>query len=420
MILLNKLTVALRDADWLNDERAVGYCRILSAMLAALSLAWVVMSKGGIDVTGKPLGTDFMSFWAASRLAFDGMTAAPWNIPAHHAAQTAVFGRDVGYAAFFYPPTFLLICWPLALLPYFPALLAWLAVTGAAYVRIVRAFAGDRLGVLPVLAFPAVFINAGHGQNGFLSAALLGGGALMLNSRPILAGLCLGSLVYKPHLGLVIPVALIAAHRWQVFTAAAASAVGTCALSYAAFGEPSWLAFLELTAMARQTLEQGIVGDAKMQSVFATIRLLGGSLTAAYALQVILAVGICAAIFQLQRRAYRCAAEGPVLVAAALLVSPFLLDYDLTLLAIPLAWCASEGLRTGFRPYEKTILLAGFVLPLFSRSVATSLGLPLAPLVLIAVFTIVWRRGLHVDSPEASHAAAAMRHPIAATPLINL
>jgi alpha-1,2-mannosyltransferase len=331
-----------------------------------------------------------------------------------------VFGRDVGYAAFFYPPTFLLICWPLALLPYFPALVVWLTVTGAAYVKIVRAFAGDQLGVLPVLAFPAVVINAGHGQNGFLSAALLGGGALMLNTRPILAGLCLGSLIYKPHLGLVIPVALIAARRWQVFSAATVSAVGTCALSYAAFGAPTWLAFLELTALARQTLEQGIVGDAKMQSSFAAIRLLGGSLTMAYAIQAILAVGICAALVQLQRRAYRCAAEGPVLVAAALLASPFLLDYDLTLLAIPLAWCASEGLRTGFRPYEKTVLLAGFVLPLFSRSIATSLGLPLAPLVLIAVFAIVWRRGLHVNSTAVAPADAAIRHPIVATPLINL
>jgi alpha-1,2-mannosyltransferase len=312
----------------------------------------------------------------------------------------------VGYAAFFYPPTFLLICWPFALVPYLPALVAWLALTGAAYVKVVRAFAGDRLGLLPVLAFPAVLINAGHGQNGFLSAALLGGGALMLNSRPILAGLCLGSLVYKPHLGLMIPIALLAARRGQVFAAATFAALSTCALSYAVFGAPTWLAFLDLTGMARDTLEQGIVGDAKMQSVFAGVRLLGGSLTAAYGLQIALVMGVCAYVIQLQRRAYRSDAEGPLLVAAALLASPFLLDYDLTLLAIPLAWCAREGLRTGFRPYEKTILFAGFILPLVSRSVASSLGLPLAPLVLIAVFAAVWQRGM-----MAGAAAELRPHP---------
>ncbi len=416
MILPNRLVAVLRDADWLNGDRATGYCRVLGGMLMVLTVAWVVMSKGGIDVTGKPLGTDFMSFWAASRLALDGMTAAPWNIAAHHAAQSAVFGRDVGYAAFFYPPTFLLMCWPLGLLPYLPALVLWLIATGAAYLKVVRAFADERFSMLPILAFPAVMINAGHGQNGFLSAALLGGGALMLNTRPVLAGLCLGSLIYKPHLGLVIPVALIAARRWRVFAAATVAAIGTCALSYAAFGAPAWLAFLELTSLARQTLEQSIVGDAKMQSAFAAIRLLGGNLATAYAMQALLALAIGAAVFQLQRRAFRCAAEGPVLVAAALLASPFLLDYDLTLLAIPLAWCASEGLRTGFRPYEKTVLLAGFILPLLSRSFATSLGLPLAPLVLLAVFMIVWRRGLQAGSA----APATARHPIAATPLVNL
>ena len=215
----------------------------------------------------------------------------------------------------------------------------------------------------------------------------------MLNTRPVLAGICLGSLIYKPHLGLVIPVALIAARRWRVFAAATASAVGTCALSYAAFGAPAWQAFYEFSAKARETLEHGIVGDAKMQSLFAAVRLLGGDLTLAYSLQTLLVIGVCTALVLLQRREFRSGAEGPALVAAALLASPFLLDYDLTLLAIPLAWCAREGLRAGFQPYEKTLLAAGFILPLLSRSIATSLGLPLAPLVLVALFLLVLQRG---------------------------
>ena len=41
------------------------------------------------------------------------------------------------------------------------------------------------------------------------------------------------------------------------------------------------------------------------------------------------------------------------MVAAALLASPFLLDYDLTLLAIPLAWSVREALRAGFAPGER-------------------------------------------------------------------
>ena len=142
-----------------------------------------------------------------------------------------VFGRDVGYAAFFYPPMFLILCLPLGLLPYLASLAVWLAATGLAYVRVVRAWLGERLDALPALAFPAVLVNAGHGQNGFLSAALFGAGALWLERRPILAGVCFGCLVYKPQLGLMIPLALLAAGRWKTLAGAAGAAVAFSALS---------------------------------------------------------------------------------------------------------------------------------------------------------------------------------------------
>src|SRR6185312_14697841 len=143
---------------------------------------------------------------------------------------------------------------------------AWLAATGALYWRMARAWLGQRLGVMPILAFPAVLTNVGHGQNGFLSAALFGAGALWLERRPILAGLALGALAYKPHLGLMIPFALAIAGRWKTFAAAA------------------WAAFLADSGLARAALEQGLVGDAKMQSAFAAVRLLGGPLALAYGL----------------------------------------------------------------------------------------------------------------------------------------
>ena len=95
------------------------------------------------------------------------------------------------------------------------------------------------------------------------------------------------------------------------------------------------------------------------------------------------------------------------MVAAALLASPFLLDYDLTLLAIPLAWSAREASRAGFAPGERIVLALAYVLPLFSRLAAGALGLPLAPLTIAAVFLYVLRRG--VASPLAGRAESAPR-----------
>ena len=138
----------------------------------------------------------------------------------------------------------------------------------------------------------------------------------------------------------------------------------------------TWRAFLEASPKARLALEQNMVGNEKMQSVFAAVRLLHGGLTLAYAAQIVAALGVCAALVGLQRRSFRSDAEGPAMVAAALLASPFLLDYDLVLLAVPLAWIARESFVAGFLPWEKTVLGAAFILPALSRSIATVAGNP--------------------------------------------
>jgi hypothetical protein len=390
--LLSKIVPWLRDADWLTRDRAAAYCRIVFVMTFGLTLVWVARSHDAIDPAGKPLGTDFVSFWTASKIALGGRPAEVYDIAVHQAEQTALFSQDVGYSAFFYPPPFLLICLPLATLPYLWSLFAWLTVTGFAYWRVVRAWLGERFGMLPILAFPAVLSNLGHGQNAFLSVALLGGGALALNRRPILAGVLFGALVYKPHLAIVVPVALVAAQRWRTLFAAAAAAAAFCLLSTAIFGVQTWQAFLAASPKARIALEQNMVGNEKMESVFAAVRLLRGGLMPAYGLQIVVALAACAALVQLQRRSFRSAAEGPAIVAAALLASPFLLDYDLALLAVPLAWIARESLAGGFLTYEKTILAAAFILPALSRSIAAHAGIPVGPLVVVAVLGLVLRR----------------------------
>jgi hypothetical protein len=408
--LLSRIAGWLREPDWLTRERATAYCRILFVISLVAAVAWAALASDGLDLAGKPLGTDFISFWTASQIALGGHPAEVYDSAIHRAAQTALFSRDVGYAAFFYPPVFLLICLPLATLPYMASLATWLCVTGYAYWRVARAWLGDRFGALPILAFPAALSNIGHGQNAFLSTALFGAGALLLDARPILAGVCLGGLVFKPHLAIVAPVALIAARRWRTLLACAATAAALCALSLAAFGLDTWQAFLEQSPKARMALELNAIGNEKMESVFAAVRLLHGGLIVAYGLQLVATIGVCGAVIGLQRVSFRSKAEGPAMIAAALLASPFLLDYDLVLLAIPLAWLAREGAEFGFLPWEKTALLAAFALPAVSRVAATYAHIPLGPLVLLAVLALVVRRGAGMAArPVAAAGAQAGR-----------
>ncbi len=321
---------------------------------------------------------------------------------AHWAAEKALFGAAQGYVAFFYPPPYLLIRLPLALAPYFWSLAAWLGATGYAFFRVARGFLPG-LDPVALLAFPAVFINAAHGQNGFLSAALVGGGFLLVDRRPALAGLCFGAMAFKPQLVLMLPLALLFARRWTTFALAAAAAAAFCWLSCFVFGARAWSGFFADSALARAAWEDNLIGCEKMQSVFAAVRLLHGPVGLAYVLQGLAALAAATTLYALERRAFRGPAEAPAAICACLVSSPFLLDYDLTLLFVPLAWLTAEGLRGGFRPYEKAVLGAGYLLPVISRPVAGALGLPLAPLTVVAIFTLVVRRSLAATSACAVH-----------------
>lgn len=395
----------LRDADWLDAARARAYARVLGVVLALITLAWFATSLGGPDANGKAIGTDFTSFYAASRLALDGRPSAIYDLVAHAAAQNAIFRRPVEYAAFLYPPLYLLICLPFALFPYLPALLLWQGLSLAFYWRVARQFAGSRLGALPLFAFPAVMLNVGHGQNAFLSAGLFGAGVLWLDKRPALAGVMFGLLAYKPHLGLVIPLVLAVNRRWTSFVAAGITVVAMAGLSLLMFGMETWRGFIAISPLATAALEHDLVGAHKMQSAYAAIRVLGGGSNLAYLVQAIVALATLAILLRVQMRRQRLAqgrsmAETPLMIAACLLTSPFLLDYDLVLLALPMAWLFREAMRTGFAPYEKITLFAAFVLPLVTRQLADLAHLPLGPFVIFAVFWLVARRAAE-PGPEA-------------------
>ncbi len=387
------LRVALREAPFLSAERGRAYARMLLGVVVLGLAAVVATSHGGLDAFGKPLGTDFVSFWSASWLALHGHPAAVYDPAIHGAVERGLFGRTTaGYYAFFYPPVFLLLCLPLAALPYLPSLALWLLATGAAYWRVVAAIAGRPGLSVAILAYPAVFQDIGHGQNGLLSAALFGGIALALPRRPVLAGVLCGCLAYKPHLALALPVVLIAERRLAALLAAGLTASALALASLAVFGAGTWRAFLGAGQTARSVMELGLVGFEKQISVFAAARAIGLGVAPAYAAQAcagLVAAGVAVSVL---RRGAAGQGSGALAAAAALLMTPFALEYDLAILAVPLAWLLARGMREGFLPCEKSVMAAAYFLPVFAQPVLVHAGLPPAPPILAAVFVLVVRR----------------------------
>src|SRR5579884_4029174 len=145
--------------------------------------SWLVAPDG----SGVP--TDFVNVWAAGHLALGGHAASAYDWPVHKAVEVGAVGHAFdGYFGWHYPPTFLFVAAALSLLPYTTAFIVWAFGTFPAYLIVIRAIIGERIGYLLAAAFPAVLANFIAGQNGFLSAALVGGTLLLLDRRPIAAG----------------------------------------------------------------------------------------------------------------------------------------------------------------------------------------------------------------------------------------
>ena len=386
----------LRSGDWLTDARMRGYSLILLAICTLALVGWIAASDGLIDRNSKPIGTDFSNVYAAGTLIWQGRPAEAYEPARQHAAEKAVFGgREVPFYGWLYPPFFFVVAFLVASLPYAWGLAIWLAASFAAYLTAMRAIVPRPETLLIAAAFPAVFINIGHGQNGFLTAALLGGALHWLDRRPWLAGVLIGLLAYKPQFGVLIPVALLAGGRWNTIGAAAATVAALVAVSFVTLGGGVWHAFADsMTFTQTVVLEPGGIGWEKIQSTFSAMRMWGAGVRSAYAIQIALALMLAASLAWLWQSNALFELKASALATASLLATPYVLDYDLVVLAVAIVFFVRHGMNRGFHDYEISLLAAAWFMPLLSRAIAGVTGIPLGLLVLLALYVFIVQRAV--------------------------
>jgi arabinofuranan 3-O-arabinosyltransferase len=316
---------------------------------AYFSHAWIY------DENGLGIPTDFVNVWAAGRMVLEGHPALAYDWDLQKQVELALLKQDfIGYFAWHYPPPFLFVAAFLAQFPYAVAFIGWVSVSLLPYLAVMRAIVGRAFGLMLALAFPLVINNALVGQNGFLTAALIGGTLYLLPTRPVLSGICLGLLTYKPQYGLLFPLVLIAAAEWTVFFSAAVTTVALALVSWLAFGTASWQAFFHWMPMFSQAfLVEGKATWWKLQSVLSLVRYCGGSEWLAWACQWIFSAAVAVVLVLMWRsRQVRYSLKAAALAVGTLLITPYLFMYDMVVLAIPVAWLMRLGLARGFRPYE--------------------------------------------------------------------
>jgi hypothetical protein len=386
----------LSQAPWLHRSRIIGWCTILllSELLAlAFLTAW---THGVVAPISPPTTTDFASFYAAGKLALAGTPALAYDQTAHHAMEMAVTAPGIEYQFFFYPPVYLLLCTPLALLPYLAAFILFQTATLMLWLFVARRILYTRgwTWCIPVVAYPAIFWTIGLGQNAMLTAALLGAVTLLIDTRPRTAGLLLALLCYKPHLALLAPIALAAGGHWRAFAAAALGVATIMAFSAAIFGLEPWHAYLGELAGARAVYETGRIDIAGYVTPFGAARLIGLAPATAYALQFVATATVATIVAWIWRRDADPAHRGAALAAGILLSVPLALLYDLMLAEVAILWLVRAATRASFLPWEKLLLAFCFLVPLVCRYVGGGLGIPLAPLAPIALLALTIARSV--------------------------
>ncbi|WP_210398082.1 glycosyltransferase family 87 protein [Motiliproteus sediminis] len=338
-----------------------------------------------------PLFTDFTSTYAGSVLlryepAHNLYVPERMLLADYYAANAAYDFKlteaqihQHHYAAWMYPPPYSLLILPLARIPYLWAFISW-SIAGLTLYLLALWLNHHRSSVGVGLAAPSTLFNLGYGQTGFFSAGLIGIGLNLLQRHPTLAGVVIGLAAFKPHLGLLIPLALAAGGYWWVFTTASAVVLALVASTTLAFGWSHWSAFLDSITASFAGIGSGAYLYQPMITPVGWAKFYGASNLAAWSFH--LAVGTLAAllVWKYWRHSannnHRLPLKAALLCAATLLTTPLAYLYDLTLLGLALAWLYTD-MRDHPGPRHHGYQLAGI------------------GIVMLALYPAAWQAEIH-------------------------
>ena len=396
---------------WLTPRRVVAYSAFVLAFYALFVAIWAyVIHHAPGTVLSRP-GADYSVFWSASYVMLHGAPWQAYDFPTFSRLSAELFPlfRREGFLAWLYPPTYLLLVTPLALLPYaisYPLFVAFgVAVLGFAAWRVsdLGTIPGaGRVGAFALVAAPCVFVTGSLGQNAFLTASCAALAVCWADRRPVWAGICIGLLSVKPQMALLFPFVLVAARAWRTIAWAALATGAFGALSVLVCGVESLRLFVASAGLARSIiLEHGVVFWLASPTPFAALRLAGVPLGAAYAVQACIAAIAIAAACIVWARSRDIRVRAAVLAVATLAANPYVWHYELAWLAIAIACMLAIGWRSGWLRGEQAAIALMWLLPLFEYLNPWLAQPQIGPAVTLFTLLVLFRRARH-DAHNAS------------------
>jgi hypothetical protein len=381
--------------DFDRHERSFRFRVIAIFLITATFVAvdmYLVLSDG--THRGQIFGRDFMQYWSASHLIHEGRFDVLYNLEAFNAYLAEHFGPGLANHAFLYPPPGMFLVQPLRFLAYLPAYFSWCLITLLLYLIAVGFPDWSRSRLLLALLAPTTLLVIDAGQNGLLSGALFIAAMRLLDRRPVWSGILLGILSFKPHLGLLIPFALLAGRLWIPFAVASATVLILAVASLAVWGTDPWIAYIEQDAVAAALafLERGAGFAMDMSlSPFMAARILGFGIGTGYTLQALCAVIAFASVVWSFRHGRNRNLQIATLATGTFLVSPYLFNYDMAMLMGAMIFLF-EDLKPGrLQPRDRIILLCAWAAPSLAM-LGNQWGLPLGPPALLALLFFLLAR----------------------------
>ncbi|MBS0240060.1 MAG: DUF2029 domain-containing protein [Proteobacteria bacterium] len=363
-----------------------------------------VSPKGWITTPqGLPANGDYLGIYSAGQLVGSGDLMAPYDPVRHKGAQRALdHNPNGGDFPWSYPPTFLLAAAALALVPYAASMLTWICATLSLLIAALARISTSRRDLLLMLATPGPWLNFYIGQNGALTSGLLGFGLVLLETKPILAGVAIGLLSFKPHLGLLIPIALIAGGYYHSIAAAALTVAAMVIASIAAFGVASWLALPKQLQHVASLIATSPDTE-RIQTPFGLARGLGLSADHALWLQAAVSAALVVVIGWLwSRRTVSFDLKAAALAAAITLATPYLFVYDLVMLTVAQAFLLRHLSRHGMTRVDAYgLLLANVFILFFSKLPPVPLGVFGSFTVMALILRHVWIETTNCDALQA-------------------
>ena len=370
---MNKTAAAFAEQFPLINQLVTTRLKFSLAALAGLFITLAIVLYGQLILesedlftkAGPIIGGDFIVFHHAAKVAGSPDMIAIYEMTNLKAGLQAAYpGKGDFNFAWMYPPTMSLLISPFAAPPYLVGFTLWVAIFAGAFFFMLSRLWSDKWALFFAASSPAVFQGVITGQNGFLTATLIMASGAFASSRPILAGIAAGLLTVKPQLGLLIPVAFIAAGCWRAFAAAAATAIILAAASYAAYGADVWVGFYEaVTAHGARMAAEGFPFN-KLVTPFGFATMLGAPAQFAGALQIAALLALAAYVFVVWRRVKDLDLRLAALATAAMLATPYAFYYELAIMVPAMVLIARRGVETGWLPYERLSLIAVWILPL--------------------------------------------------------